>query len=117
MRQTGKFSVNVLRSDQHYLADAFSGRLDMVGASRFSCGDWVDGNAGSPILQNALAVFECELTDEMSVSTHTLIVGRVTLITLPSAAKPLVYWSCDYNGVCQLKIGRASCRERVCQYV
>src|SRR3546814_3427831 len=37
MRQTGKFSVNVLRSDQHYLADAFSGRLDMVGASRFSC--------------------------------------------------------------------------------
>src|SRR3546814_13419951 len=29
MRQTGKYSVNVLRSDQHYLADAFSVLLDM----------------------------------------------------------------------------------------
>lgn len=102
IRSSGRFSVNVLRSDQQDLADVFSGRAGISGESRFDFGHWGNSALDLPHLHSALAVFECELMQEMSVSTHTLIIGRIMLIEFPCSANPLVYWRKDYQGLCQL---------------
>src|SRR3546814_6533457 len=60
---------------------------------------------------------------------HTIIVGDVVACDHEVDSEPLVYFSRQFSTVCspslharhaydwQLEIGRASCRERVCQYV
>jgi flavin reductase (DIM6/NTAB) family NADH-FMN oxidoreductase RutF len=102
IRNSGKFSVNLLQSGQLAIADMFAGRSGISGAGRFASSNWVQGCGGSPILEDALTVFECSMKDYMETDTHTLIIGLVTMITRPSEAGPLVYFRRDYNGVCQL---------------
>lgn len=73
---SGVFTVNVLKSGQLELARRFgtqSGReqnkLDGVG--------WKPGPGGAPILDEALAYFECELTGSINAGDHEVVIGRV----------------------------------------
>jgi flavin reductase (DIM6/NTAB) family NADH-FMN oxidoreductase RutF len=38
---------------------------------------WRAGRHGAPILEDALAYFDCELSDSMRSGDHELVVGRV----------------------------------------
>ncbi|MBC7944977.1 MAG: flavin reductase family protein, partial [Burkholderiales bacterium] len=38
---------------------------------------WWPGHNGAPVLEEALAYFECELTKRVRVGDHELVVGRV----------------------------------------
>ncbi|HEY9480336.1 MAG TPA: flavin reductase, partial [Gemmatimonadaceae bacterium] len=38
---------------------------------------WHPGRSGAPILDEALAYFDCELTDTLRTGDHELVVGRV----------------------------------------
>ena len=89
------FTVNVLKQGQLDLARRFgtrSGRDEdkLAGIS------WRPGRTGAPILEDALAYFDCELSGEMGAGDHDLTLGRVTGGKLldPSAA-PLVYGDTD----------------------
>ncbi len=73
---SGVFTVNVLKAGQLELARRFgtqSGRernkLDGV--------RWKPGPSGAPILDEALAYFECELTGSINAGDHEVVVGRV----------------------------------------
>jgi flavin reductase (DIM6/NTAB) family NADH-FMN oxidoreductase RutF len=87
----GGFTVNVLKQDQHDLAIRFgtrSGRDEdkLAGVS------WHGGRTGAPILEDALAYFDCELSGEMGAGDHDLALGRVTGgRLLDAAATPLLY--------------------------
>lgn len=70
------FTVNVLKQGQLEVARRFgtrSGReLDkLAGVS------WHPARSGAPILDDALAYFDCELTDSVPAGDHELVVGRV----------------------------------------
>ncbi|MGZ8391586.1 MAG: flavin reductase family protein [Gemmatimonadales bacterium] len=85
------FTVNVLKQGQLDLARRFgtrSGRDEdkLAGIS------WRPGRTGAPILEDALAYFDCELSGEMGAGDHDLTLGRVTVgrILDPEAA-PLLY--------------------------
>ena len=85
------FTVNVLKRDQHDLAVRFgtrSGRDEDKLAGIL----WHAGRSGAPILEDALAYFDCELTGSMEAGDHELVVGRVAdgRILAPGA-KPLGY--------------------------
>ena len=87
----GGFTVNVLKRDQQELALRFgtrSGRDEDKLAGIL----WHSGRTGAPILEDALAYFDCELTGSMEAGDHELVVGRVTdgRILAPGA-KPLSY--------------------------
>src|SRR5262245_13819679 len=70
------FTVNVLKQGQLELARRFgtrSGRdLDKLAGLA-----WLPGRNGGPILEDALAYFDCELSSTMSTGDHELVVGRV----------------------------------------
>ncbi len=68
------FTVNVLGSEQRELALHFakpmtSGKLASV--------RWRGAGCGAPILDEAMAWFECEMAGEHPSGDHVLVVGRV----------------------------------------
>ena len=85
------FTVNVLKQGQLDLARRFgtrSGRDE----DKLAGIPWRPGRTGAPILEDALAYFDCELSGEMGAGDHDLTLGRVTggRILDPEAA-PLLY--------------------------
>ena len=87
----GGFTVNVLKQGQLELARRFgtrSGRNeDKLAGIR-----WRPGHTGAPVLEQALAYFDCELARRHRAGDHELVFGRVVEgeILDPGAA-PLTY--------------------------
>jgi len=85
------FTVNVLKRDRQDLAARFgtrSGRHEDKLAGIL----WHAGRTGGPILEDALAYFDCELVSSMKAGDHELVLGRVAdgRILAPHA-EPLGY--------------------------
>jgi flavin reductase (DIM6/NTAB) family NADH-FMN oxidoreductase RutF len=91
LHASGGFTVNVLKQGQLELARRFgtkSGReenkLAGMRARR--------GRTGAPILDEALAYFDCELTSRSRAGDHELVLGRVLAgEILDRQAVPLTY--------------------------
>lgn len=85
------FTVNVLKQGQLDLARRFgtrSGR-DEDKLAGIPCRP---GRSGAPILEDALAYFDCELSGQMGAGDHDLTLGRVTGgRVLDPDGTPLVY--------------------------
>lgn len=90
--QAGRgFTVNVLKQGQQDLARRFGTRSgrdeDKLAGIR-----WRPGRTGAPILEEALAYFDCELSGGMPAGDHELVLGRVTGgKVLDRNAAPLTY--------------------------
>jgi flavin reductase (DIM6/NTAB) family NADH-FMN oxidoreductase RutF len=89
------FAVNILSSDQQSIADAFAGRLPQD--LRFDDASWTIGANGAPILEDALASFECERQRDMDASTHTLFIGLVENVNGSGHSDPLLYHDRQYK--------------------
>ncbi|HEV7364213.1 MAG TPA: flavin reductase family protein [Gemmatimonadales bacterium] len=73
----GGFTVNVLKREQLELARRLgtrSGRDE----DKLAGVPWRPGRRGAPILQAALAYFDCELAGSIPAGDHELVLGRVT---------------------------------------
>ena len=86
------FSINLLARDQHELAMAFSGRAGLEGEARFAPQEWITLATGAPVLKNALASLDCELTDEHGFDTHSVFIGRVRDGHTRENVEPLLYF-------------------------
>lgn len=91
LHASGCFTVNVLKQGQMELARHFgtkSGRdQDKLERMRTR-----PGRAGSPILEDALAYFECEVEGRTRAGDHELVLGRVVDgRILDAKAAPLTY--------------------------
>ena len=90
--QAGRgFTVNVLKQGQQDLARWFGTRSgrdeDKLAGIR-----WRPGRTGAPMLEDALAYFDCELSGGMVAGDHELVLGRVTDgKVLDRNAAPLTY--------------------------
>jgi flavin reductase (DIM6/NTAB) family NADH-FMN oxidoreductase RutF len=87
----GGFTVNVLEQGQLELARCFgtrSGRNeDKLAGIR-----WRPGRTSAPILEQALAYFDCELAGRHRAGDHELVLGRVVDgKILDQGAAPLTY--------------------------
>ena len=90
--ESGNFCVNVLAKAQQPVAETFAGRSALAGAERFQIGAWQDADTGAPILDGAIASFDCDLEQAVDFATHVILIGRVrkTVSDNPDA-EPLVY--------------------------
>ena len=85
------FSVNVLQQEQLELARHF-GTHSGSEMDKLADVPWHPGRAGAPLLDAALAHFECELAGRMRAGDHEIVLGRVLdgAIIAPDA-RPLSY--------------------------
>jgi flavin reductase (DIM6/NTAB) family NADH-FMN oxidoreductase RutF len=85
------FSVNLLADAQVEVAARFAGRGGVKGEARFGGGQWRTMATGAPTLIDAVAVFDCEVTQEHVFPTHTVFIGRVVDSSARIEAEPLIY--------------------------
>jgi len=96
IKESGYFAINVLAEGQEDLARHFgfkSGRKH----DKFESISHFDAPNGSPVLNEALAYFECKVADTFTAGDHTLFIGEVlTAKILKEDEKPLIYHHEDY---------------------
>jgi flavin reductase (DIM6/NTAB) family NADH-FMN oxidoreductase RutF len=96
IKESGYFAINALSEDQKDIAKHFgfkSGRK----TDKFKGLSYFDAPNGSPVLDGALAFFECRVADAFKAGDHTLFVGEViTARLLKSDKKPLIFHWEDY---------------------
>lgn len=85
-RAAGGFAVNILSAGQEPLSRQFSSRLE----DRFAGVNWRAGRDGLPLLDGAVAQFECRFWARYPGGDHEIMVGEV-LACHRAEAIPLVY--------------------------
>ncbi|MBV8806663.1 MAG: flavin reductase family protein, partial [Sinobacteraceae bacterium] len=98
IRAAGIFAINVLALEDRGLADRFSSpHLDWE--ARFQAGIWLRLNTGAPILESALAAFDCRITQAVDVGTHGILFGEIQAMRVrQTTAKSLLYAHGSYGG-------------------
>jgi flavin reductase (DIM6/NTAB) family NADH-FMN oxidoreductase RutF len=73
---TRRFCVNLLSQDQRIVAEVFAAR----GGQDVECfrhGQWVCGTTGSPVLEDGLVSFECDVDLMYSYPDQVVVIGSV----------------------------------------
>jgi flavin reductase (DIM6/NTAB) family NADH-FMN oxidoreductase RutF len=78
IRESGIFAVNVLGVQDLELAERFASKIQ--GDARFDIGTWITLSTGAPVLETALATFDCRLTRLEEVATHGILFGEIQAI-------------------------------------
>ena len=86
MTKNKNYAINVLAKDQKEIALNFSGSREP-----FLNIDYRLNNIGIPLLNNTVAIFECELHTVYDGGDHSIIIGLVTACN-KSNLKPLKFF-------------------------
>jgi flavin reductase (DIM6/NTAB) family NADH-FMN oxidoreductase RutF len=95
LEAAGKFSVNVLHSDQEDMARRFT----VKSADRFAgleCETW---DQGVPILPGCMANFELETDQIIDAGDHRIFIGKILKVRFDPAHEPLVYLQGQFRRV------------------
>jgi 4-nitrophenol 2-monooxygenase / 4-nitrocatechol 4-monooxygenase, reductase component len=84
--RSGHFAINVLSEDQGPVAYDFARK-----GSDFADHATTLGRLGAPLVAGSLASFECRVTDEIEVRTHTVVIGAVEA-AIGQDGSPLAYF-------------------------
>ena len=81
------YAINVLAADQRQLAERFAKR----GIDRFDGVAWRPGLSGAPIIEGAVAVFECSHHHQHREGDHLIFIGKVAHCQRRVGVAPLVF--------------------------
>ncbi len=87
------FAINVLQTGQQPASITFSTRVE----DRFGKTPWSCGEAGAPILEASLGVFECERFAVYDGGDHHILVGQVVKASFDGSLDPLLYFRGRYR--------------------
>jgi flavin reductase (DIM6/NTAB) family NADH-FMN oxidoreductase RutF len=88
----GHFGINVLSLEQKELSMRFAAR----GQDRFGGVAWREGAGQVPLLDGALAQFECERREVWEAGDHLVFLGEVVAARYDDGA-PLLYYASGYR--------------------
>jgi flavin reductase (DIM6/NTAB) family NADH-FMN oxidoreductase RutF len=91
------FAVSVLAADQQALAECFAQPTTAAKLQRFCDAPWHEAETGSPILEGAIAYFDCRLTAQHPGGDHTIFVGEIVAAGYDPEAEPLVWFGSRYR--------------------
>lgn len=81
------YAINVLGADQRLLAERFARK----GIDRFEGAPWKPGLTGAPVIDGAVAVFECTHRSQHDEGDHVIFVGQVAHCRRRVGVPPLIY--------------------------
>lgn len=91
--------VNTLTPTQEGLSPIFAGMTDHSDDERFSGHDWHVLSTGAPVLDKALVVFDCSVTDVVESGTHDVFFCSVEAVRVGTAIEGLIYYGRGYHTV------------------
>lgn len=95
--ENGVFALNTLAAAHEELSVAFSGVTGLDQEARFGHGRWGTLATGAPVLDAAIAVFDCRIVDHKDLHTHRVLFGKVAGLAIGDAAPPLLYHRRGYR--------------------
>jgi flavin reductase len=99
LQMNGVFCVNTLGGEGEPVADMFAGRTGAVKDARFVTGTWSTLKTGAPVLDTAVAAFDCRVVEIRTMGSHNVIFGAVVDVRLNAANPALVYHNRAYKRV------------------
>lgn len=97
IHQSRVFAVSVLAVEDRALADLFA--RSIPAEQKFAGALWQTGVTGVPMLESALASFDCRVSQDVVIGTHGILFGEIQDITVrKGTAKPLLYAHGGYGG-------------------
>ena len=87
LRSCSHYAINVLGAEHEALARQFASK----DIDRFAGVVWQPGLAGAPLIEGAIAHFECRNRSRYAEGDHLIFVGEVERCSQRSGAAPLVY--------------------------
>ena len=93
------FAVSVLAEDQRALAECFAQPTTAGKLQRFCDAPWHEAETGSPILDGAIAFFDCRLHESHAAGTHTLFIGEIVAAGYEEAGQPLLWFGSRYRRI------------------
>ena len=94
--------VNVLGAQYEQISNAFASSK-LSSEDRFKLGVWTTLETGSPVLEDALVSFDCEIEQIQEVGTHSVFMCSVVAIKQSQQDESLVYFNRAYHQVGQLE--------------
>jgi len=91
------FAVSVLAEDQRALAECFAQPTTAGKLQRFCDAPWHEAETGSPILDGAIAFFDCRLVAQHPGGDHSLFVGEIVAAGFDQGAEPLIWYGSTYR--------------------
>ena len=98
LRGNGVLCVNTLAAGQAELAALFSTR-DLAIETRYAGGAWSTLKTGAPVLEGAMAAFDCRIVERLEKGTHAIILCEVQAVKTGGDLQPLVYFGRDYRAM------------------
>lgn len=95
--QNGIFAVSSLGEQHQAIAEACSGVARVSQEDRFALGEWEQLASGCPVLQDAVAVFDCNIIESREMSTHRVLFGKVNGVRGNPDTRPLIYHNRSYR--------------------
>lgn len=93
---SGCFAVNVLGTDDEALSNRFASSSESE--ERFRGHRWLALESGAPILEDALAAFDCRVVQQIEEGSHTIFIGSVVAARKGDGqAAPLLYMRGGYG--------------------
>ncbi|MDW3096666.1 MAG: flavin reductase family protein [Alphaproteobacteria bacterium] len=89
----GQFAINVLSAEDMNVSN------EMAKPGRHSMEEHVGGKGaetGLPVVETALATFECDVESRHDAGDHIIMVGRVVGFTSTTEGDPLLYFRSKY---------------------
>lgn len=98
IHEAGTFAVNLLSAGQRPISELFARRGELtepMGGVPFRI-----GGTGSPLIDEALGWFECEVWREYDGGDHTIFIGRVVDMELAGPTRePLLFFGGRYRTI------------------
>ncbi|WP_269933861.1 NADH-dependent FMN reductase RutF [Serratia liquefaciens] len=96
-KQNQTLCVNTLAAEHESLSNLFGGKTPMD--MRFSAARWSTLVTGAPILHGALASFDCQISQIVSVGTHDILFCQAVALTRNDHSHGLAYFDRRYHSL------------------
>jgi len=97
IEDAGVFAVSVLAAEDEFLSDRFANRAPLVDA-QFTGVPHHFAQSGAPVLDNAIAWFDCRVWANYDGGDHRIVVGEVLALG-ENEGEPLIYYRSRYARV------------------
>jgi flavin reductase (DIM6/NTAB) family NADH-FMN oxidoreductase RutF len=97
------FAVSVLGREQRDLAECFAQPTTATKLKRFCDAPWHEAETGSPILEGALAYFDCRLTATHEGGDHAIFIGEIVAAGYREDAEPLIWYASGYRTLAEAR--------------
>lgn len=91
------FAISVLAAEQQALAECFAQPTSAEKLRRFCDAAWHEAETGSPVLEGAIAYFDCRLADRFPGGDHTIFIGEIVAAGYDPDAQPLIWFGSRYR--------------------